>query len=68
MATAGVRAIQPGIESLSTRILKLMRKGATRLINVRLLKWAAYYGMTVNGTCSAASRVSPATTTRSRSG
>ena len=48
MATAGVRAIQPGIESLSTRILKLMRKGATRLINVRLLKWASYYGMSVN--------------------
>jgi len=48
MATAGVRSIQPGIESLSTRILKLMRKGATRLINVRLLKWASYYGMTVS--------------------
>jgi ribosomal peptide maturation radical SAM protein 1 len=48
MASAGVRAIQPGIESLSTRILKLMRKGATRLINVRLLKWASYYGMSVN--------------------
>jgi ribosomal peptide maturation radical SAM protein 1 len=48
MATAGVRAIQPGIESLSTRILKLMRMGATRLINVRLLMWASYYGMSVN--------------------
>ena len=47
MAAAGVRVIQPGIESLSTRILKLMRKGATRLINVRLLKWASYYGMSV---------------------
>jgi ribosomal peptide maturation radical SAM protein 1 len=47
LAGAGVRAIQPGIESLSSRVLKLMRKGSTRLINVRLLKWASYYGMSV---------------------
>ncbi len=47
MAQAGVASIQPGIESLSTRILGLMRKGATRLINLRLLKWAHYYGMRV---------------------
>lgn len=44
---AGVLRIQPGIESLSTRVLGLMRKGATKLINIRLLKWAKYYGIDV---------------------
>jgi ribosomal peptide maturation radical SAM protein 1 len=48
MAHAGVTAIQPGIESLSSHILKLMRKGASMLTNVRLLKWAYYYGMRVS--------------------
>jgi ribosomal peptide maturation radical SAM protein 1 len=45
MAAGGVVWIQPGIESLSTPILKLMGKGATRLINVQLLKWCAEYGV-----------------------
>jgi ribosomal peptide maturation radical SAM protein 1 len=47
LSQAGVRIIQPGIESLSTHILKLMRKGATMLQNVRVLKWSHYYGITV---------------------
>ena len=47
MARAGIKTIQPGIESLSTHMLKLMRKGATMLMNVRLLKWAQYYGIRV---------------------
>ena len=42
---AGVRTIQPGIESLSTPILKLMRKGTTALQNVRFLKWCAEFGI-----------------------
>jgi ribosomal peptide maturation radical SAM protein 1 len=42
---AGVRHIQPGIESLSTPILKLMKKGVTALQNIRLLKWCAQYGI-----------------------
>jgi ribosomal peptide maturation radical SAM protein 1 len=42
----GVRTIQPGIESLSTPILKLMRKGTTALQNVRFLKWCAELGIT----------------------
>jgi len=42
----GVRMIQPGIESLSTPILKLMRKGTTALQNVRFLKWCAEFGIT----------------------
>lgn len=45
MKRAGIYRIQPGIESLSTHVLGLMRKGATKLINIRLLKWARYYGI-----------------------
>ncbi|TDP96799.1 RiPP maturation radical SAM C-methyltransferase [Labedaea rhizosphaerae] len=43
LAAAGINRIQPGIESLSTHVLNLMRKGSTKLINVRLLKWARYH-------------------------
>src|SRR6516165_8918661 len=42
---AGVTEIQPGIESLSTPILRLMRKGVTALNNIRLLKWCAEIGV-----------------------
>jgi ribosomal peptide maturation radical SAM protein 1 len=45
---AGVLRIQPGIESLSTNVLGLMRKGSTKLLNIRLLKWARYYGRSVS--------------------
>lgn len=48
LAKGGVRHLQPGIESLSTPILKLMRKGTTGIQNVRFLKWAQYYGMRVS--------------------
>jgi ribosomal peptide maturation radical SAM protein 1 len=48
MVHAGIDRIQPGIESLNTHILALMRKGTTMLRNVRLLKWAHYYGMQVS--------------------
>ena len=44
-AAAGVNAIQPGIESLSTPILRLMGKGVTGLQNLRLLKWCAELGI-----------------------
>jgi ribosomal peptide maturation radical SAM protein 1 len=47
LARGGLRLMQPGIESLSSHVLKLMRKGTTRLINLRLLKWALYYGIGV---------------------
>jgi ribosomal peptide maturation radical SAM protein 1 len=47
MYLGGIRSIQPGIESMSTHVLKLMRKGCTMLQNVRLLKWCAYYGIKV---------------------
>lgn len=42
---AGVRRLQPGIESLSTPILRLMDKGITGLQNVRLLKWCYEVGV-----------------------
>jgi ribosomal peptide maturation radical SAM protein 1 len=47
LRNGGIRAIQPGIESLSTHILGLMDKGTTMLDNVRLMKWARYYGIEV---------------------
>jgi ribosomal peptide maturation radical SAM protein 1 len=40
---AGVLRIQPGIESLSTPILRRMDKGVTALQNIRLLVFAARY-------------------------
>lgn len=45
LARAGVRELQPGIESLSTPILKTLRKGVSAVQNVRLLKWAAELGL-----------------------
>jgi ribosomal peptide maturation radical SAM protein 1 len=47
LAQAGVDRIQPGIESLSTRVLGLMRKGVRAAQNVAVLKWAQYYGVDV---------------------
>ena len=47
LAAAGVASLQPGIESFSTAVLKLMGKGTTRLQNVQLLKWCAELGITV---------------------
>src|SRR6218665_2342307 len=48
MRAAGIHRIQPGIESLSTPILKLMRKGVTAWQNVRLLKWCAQFDVRVS--------------------
>lgn len=42
---AGVRHIQPGIESFSDDILKLMRKGVTGLQNIQVLKWCRQFGV-----------------------
>lgn len=39
MAAAGITRLQPGIESLSTKVLKLMGKGTTLLQNLQVLKW-----------------------------
>jgi ribosomal peptide maturation radical SAM protein 1 len=40
---AGFRFIQPGIESLSDRVLALMHKGITSCQNVQFLKWCAEF-------------------------
>jgi ribosomal peptide maturation radical SAM protein 1 len=45
LAQAGVRNVQPGVESLSDHVLALMRKGTTALQNVQLLKWCREFGV-----------------------
>lgn len=47
LAAAGVRLIQPGIESLDGETLRLMRKGVTPLQNIQLLKWCEELGIRV---------------------
>ncbi len=44
---AGVLALQPGIESLSSHVLKLMRKGVTAIQNVQLLRFCREYGIEI---------------------
>lgn len=48
LARAGFLKLQPGIESLSTPILQLMRKGTTALRNIQALKLAAETGIFVD--------------------
>lgn len=43
---AGVTIVQAGIESLSTPVLKLMKKGSNALMNIQTLKWCRQYGVT----------------------
>ncbi|CAM2069776.1 RiPP maturation radical SAM C-methyltransferase [Sulfidibacter corallicola] len=45
---AGIGEIQPGIESLSSHVLHIMRKGVSALQNVQLLKWCRVLGIKVN--------------------
>jgi ribosomal peptide maturation radical SAM protein 1 len=45
MADAGVAWIQPGIEALSTASLRLMKKGSTVFVNLRLLKNCLRFGI-----------------------
>lgn len=42
---AGVRQLQPGIESLDTEMLDYMKKGSTLQQNLRFLKWAKEYNL-----------------------
>ena len=46
LSEAGVRYIQPGVESLSDHVLTLMNKGTTALRNIELLKWCKEYSVT----------------------
>lgn len=43
----GVRWIQPGIESLSDEILRLMKKGCSGIQNLQLLRWGKELGFHV---------------------
>lgn len=47
LARAGVRTMQPGIESFSTPLLALMKKGITGIQNVAFLKYAVESGVSV---------------------
>ena len=44
-ADAGLTHIQPGVESLSSDVLRIMKKGVTRLQNIQVLKWCRQYGV-----------------------
>lgn len=45
---AGIVHIQPGLESLNSNVLRLMRKGVSAAQNVNVLRWARYYGIDVS--------------------
>ena len=45
---AGIRFIQPGIESFSDAVLTLMRKGVSGLQNIQILKWCKELGVEPN--------------------
>lgn len=45
LAEAGIRWIQPGIESLDPDILRLMRKGVRPSQNIQLLRWCKELGV-----------------------
>jgi ribosomal peptide maturation radical SAM protein 1 len=47
LAQAGVTQLQPGLESLSSEVLRLMDKGVRAAQNVNFLRWARYYGIAV---------------------
>jgi ribosomal peptide maturation radical SAM protein 1 len=47
LAAAGVRRVEVGIESLSTSVLQLMRKGTSALQGLQFLKWAREEGVHV---------------------
>jgi ribosomal peptide maturation radical SAM protein 1 len=47
LAHGGVTHLQPGLESLSSTVLRLMDKGVRAAQNVNLLRWAQYYGIDV---------------------
>ena len=47
LKSAGIDELEPGIESLSTRILELIRKGCTALQNIQLLKWGSQLGVEI---------------------
>jgi ribosomal peptide maturation radical SAM protein 1 len=47
LRAGGLYGIQPGIESFSNEVLRLMRKGCTGLQNIQLLRWCMELGIEV---------------------
>ena len=47
MRAGGMTSIQPGIESLSSRILQVMQKGVSAAQNIQLLRWCGEVGINV---------------------
>ena len=47
LAAAGVMRLQPGIESLSSHVLKLMRKGVSAAQNIGLMRTARSHGVSL---------------------
>ena len=47
LRAGGMRSIQPGIESFSNEVLRLMRKGCTGLQNIQLLRWCEELGIDI---------------------
>ena|SRR5947209_9679737 len=47
LASSGIKAIQPGIESFNSELLKEMNKGVTAIQNIQLLKWCSEEGIDV---------------------
>lgn len=47
LRAGGMRSIQPGIESFSNEVLRLMRKGCTGLQNIQLLRWCDELGIEI---------------------
>jgi ribosomal peptide maturation radical SAM protein 1 len=45
LAKAGIRWLQPGIESLHSEVLRLMGKGVRGWQNIQLLRWASELGV-----------------------
>ncbi len=45
LAKAGIRQVQPGIESFDSGLLRLMEKGVGGIQNVQLLKWCDEFGI-----------------------
>ena len=45
LKSGGVNAIQPGVESFSNEILRIMDKGCTGLQNIQLLRWCEELGI-----------------------
>lgn len=47
LSRAGVAAVQPGIESLSTHVLRLMKKGIESYQNIRTLVYGMKFGISI---------------------